>query len=59
MNLLAVGCIFLSVFLSIYSLRLRYRGEDDLSERVDRWAIVTLASVYIVSNIFVMRDVLF
>lgn len=58
-NLLAVGCIFLSVFLSIYSLRLRYRGEDDLSERVDRWAIVTLASVYIVSNIFVMRDVLF
>jgi len=58
-NLLAVGCIFISVFLSIYSLRLRYAGRDEMSETVDRRSLIFLAVVYVASNIFVMRNVVF
>lgn len=58
-NLLAVGCIFVSVFLSIASLRLRYAGRDDASERLDRWSILVLGTIYVVGNLVVMRSILF
>ncbi len=34
-NLIAVGIIFISVFVSIWSLRLRYQGRDDDSLKLD------------------------
>lgn len=58
-NLLAVGCIFVSVFLSIASLRLRYAGREEASEKLDRRALATLATLYVLANVFVMRDILF
>lgn len=53
-NLLAVGTIFIAVFLSVASLRLRYRGNDEGSERLDRIALVTLAIVYVIANVVVL-----
>ena len=49
-NLLAVGTIFLAVFLSVASLRLRYQHRDDASERLDRIALITLGTCYVVGN---------
>lgn len=53
-NLIAVGVIFTSVFISIWSLRLRYAGRDDDSLSVDRWSMIGLAVTYIILNIVVL-----
>ena len=53
-NLLAVGVIFTSVFISIWSLRLRYVGRDDDSLRLDRIAMFTLGALYLTLNVLVM-----
>jgi hypothetical protein len=53
-NLIAVGVIFTSVFISIWSLRLRYAGRDEDSLRLDRKAMFTLGSLYLALNVLVM-----
>lgn len=53
-NLIAVGVIFVAVFLSIFSLRLRYRGHEDKSLKMDRVAMWTLGAIYIVLNILAL-----
>ena len=53
-NLIAVGVIFTSVFISIWSLRLRYVGRDDDSLRLDRIAMFTLGALYLTLNVLVM-----
>jgi hypothetical protein len=53
-NLIAVGVIFASVFISIWSLRLRYADRDEASLKVDRWSMIGLAVIYVVLNILVL-----
>lgn len=53
-NLIAVGVIFLSVFISIWSLRLRYKDQEEASLALDRYAMVILGVVYIALNVLVM-----
>ncbi|MES2846783.1 MAG: hypothetical protein V4804_03170 [Pseudomonadota bacterium] len=53
-NLIAVGVIFTSVFISIWSLRLRYDGRDEDSVRLDRNSMIGLFALYIVLNVLVM-----
>lgn len=53
-NLIAVGVIFVAVFLSIFSLRLRYRGHEDKSLKMDRVAMWTLGGIYIVLNLLAL-----
>ena len=54
-NLIAVGVIFTSVFISIWSLRLRYAGRDDDSLALDRRAMFILGGLYLALNVLVMR----
>jgi hypothetical protein len=54
-NLIAVGVIFSTVFISIWSLRLRYAGRDDASVRLDLWALFTFAAVFIVAVLIVLN----
>lgn len=49
-NLVSVGIIFVAVFVSILSLRLRHKGRDDLSLILDRSAIWFLGLAYIGLN---------
>jgi len=53
-NLIAVGVIFASVFISIWSLRLRYAERDEASLKVDRWSMVGLAAIYVALNVLVL-----
>lgn len=53
-NFLAIGTIFLSVFMSIASLRLCYAGRDDASERLDRWSLAIIGLGYVVANIAIV-----
>ena len=53
-NFLAIGTIFLSVFMSIASLRLCYAGRDEASERQDKIALVVIAIGYVLANLLVM-----
>ena len=53
-NLIAVGVIFTSVFISIWSLRLRYKDREDASLRLDRTAMWTLGALYLALNLLVM-----
>lgn len=53
-NLIAVGVIFLSVFISIWSLRLRYADREEESLRVDRISMIVLAGIYVVLNVLVL-----
>jgi hypothetical protein len=49
-NLYAVACIFASLFVSIASLRLVYRGRVERAERLDYVALVVLATVFLALN---------
>ncbi|MCV2866546.1 hypothetical protein [Defluviimonas sp. WL0075] len=53
-NLIAVGAIFLTVFISIWSLRLRYAGRDEASVSLDNWSLVVVAVAYLALNALVM-----
>ncbi len=53
-NLIAVGVIFVSVFISIFSLWLRYHDREADSLRLDRNAMWVLGGIYILLNILVM-----
>lgn len=53
-NLIAVGVIFTSVFISIWSLRLRYNDNEEGSLRLDRIAMWSLGILYIALNALVM-----
>jgi hypothetical protein len=54
-NLIAVGVIFMSVFISIWSLRLRYADRDEDSLRLDRNALIIFAVVYVILNLIVLN----
>ena len=49
-NFLAIGTIFLSVFMSIASLRLCYAGREAASERQDRIALWVIGIGYLLAN---------
>ena len=53
-NLIAVGVIFVSVFVSIWSLRLRYADREEASLTLDRTAMWTLGVIYLALNALVM-----
>ncbi|MEI7600152.1 MAG: hypothetical protein WCJ41_12650, partial [Aestuariivirga sp.] len=53
-NFLAIGAIFLSVFISTASLRLCYFGREEASERLDRWALLFIGTDYLVANFLVI-----
>ena len=53
-NLIAVGVIFVAVFLSIFSLRLRYKGHEEASLKMDMVAMWTLGAIYIALNILAL-----
>ena len=53
-NLIAVGVIFISVFVSIFSLRLRYHDKEEASLRLDIRAMWTLGTIYILLNALVL-----
>ena len=53
-NFLAIGTIFLSVFMSIASLRLCYAGKDEQSERQDAVSLVVIGIGYVLANAAVL-----
>ena len=53
-NLIAVGTIFLTVFISIWSLRLRYAGRDEASVRLDNWSLGIISILYVLMNAAVL-----
>lgn len=53
-NLIAVGAIFLTVFISIWSLRLRYAGRDEASVSLDNWSLLIIGMGYVLLNAAVM-----
>jgi hypothetical protein len=53
-NLIAVGVIFTSVFISIWSLRLRYADQEQASLTLDRTAMWALGALYLALNALVM-----
>ncbi len=53
-NFLAIGTIFLSVFISIASLRLCYAGREASSDRLDRWALGLIGLGYLAANALVI-----
>jgi len=53
-NLIAVGVIFTSVFISIWSLRLRYADNEAGSLRLDRIAMWSLGILYLALNALVL-----
>ncbi|MCV2868315.1 hypothetical protein OEW28_06705 [Defluviimonas sp. WL0002] len=53
-NLIAVGAIFLTVFISIWSLRLRYADRDEASVRLDNWSLLIISALYVALNAVVM-----
>ena len=55
MNFLGVGTIFGAVFISIASIRLVYAGREQASRKLDWWAFVGLATLYVIANIVVVR----
>lgn len=53
-NFLAVGAIFITVFVSIWSLRLRYKNCEAASLKLDKMALVTISLIYIILNAIVL-----
>jgi hypothetical protein len=53
-NFLAIGAIFLCVFMSIRSLRMCYAGKEEQSEKSDRLWMVVIGVGYILANVFVV-----
>lgn len=55
-NFLAIGTIFLSVFVSVASLRLCYKGKEEASERLDIWALVVMGLFYAAANYWIIAN---
>ncbi len=55
LNLLSVAVIFISVFVSIWSLRLRYAGRAEDSIKLDKTALIVLATAYVIANITIIK----
>ena len=53
-NLIAVGVIFTSVFISIWSLRLRYQDREADSLKLDMRAMWTLGGIYLLLNLLAL-----
>lgn len=53
-NLIAVGVIFVAVFVSIWSLRLRYHDREEDSLKLDIRAMWVLGGIYIFLNLLVL-----
>jgi hypothetical protein len=54
-NLIAVGVIFSTVFVSIWSLRLRYADREEDSLRLDRYALISFAIIFVVLVLLVLN----
>jgi hypothetical protein len=54
-NLIAVGVIFSTVFISIWSLRLRYAGREEASIRLDLIALFSFAAIFVVAVLIVLN----
>lgn len=50
-NLLAVGTIFVTVFISIWSLRLRYADREVASLKLDKLALIGVSAAYAIANL--------
>lgn len=50
LNLLAVGTIFVTVFVSIWSLRLRYADRVAASLKLDNAALIFISAAYVIVN---------
>ena len=46
MHMVALGCIFLTLLLSAYCLRLEVRGREELAFRVDHWCLTILPLLF-------------
>lgn len=53
-NFLAIGTIFLCVAMSIWSLRICYQNKEELSAKLDTWAMAIIASLYVLINIVIV-----
>jgi len=53
-NFLAIGTIFLCVAISIWSLRICYQNKDEVSAKLDDWAMKIIASLYVITNIVIV-----
>lgn len=53
-NFLAIGTIFLCVAFSIWSLRICYQNKEELSAKLDTWAMAIIASLYVLTNIVIV-----
>lgn len=53
-NFLAIGTISLCVAISIWSLRICYQNKDELSARLDYWAMTIIGSLYILANVVIV-----
>jgi hypothetical protein len=53
-NYIAIGTIFLSVFMSIASLRLCYAGREAASEKLDVWGLALIALGYLAANVLIL-----
>ena len=49
-NFLSIGTIFLCVALSVWSLRICYKGRDAASEKLDLWAMIVIGIAYVAAN---------
>jgi hypothetical protein len=54
LNLLAVGTIFVTVFVSIWSLRLRYNDREAASLKLDKISLVVISLAYIIANVVML-----
>lgn len=55
-NFIAIGTIFLSVFISIASLRLCYAGREGASEKLDNWALLVIGLGYLGLNAWIITS---
>jgi hypothetical protein len=46
MHMVALGCIFLTLLLSAFCLRLEVRGREELAFRIDHWCVVVMPLLF-------------
>ena len=46
MHMVALGCIFLTLLISAFALRLEVRGREELAFRIDHWSLAILPLLF-------------
>jgi hypothetical protein len=46
MHMVALGCIFLTLLISAFCLRLEVRGREELAFKIDHWCVVILPLLF-------------